>query len=228
VKPYYEHGGITIYNADCRDVLPAIATADLVLTDPPYGIGVRTDYGAAGRGRPSDKSTHVGKRRLASANVYEPVAGDDKPFDPSPLLRFPRLVLFGAHHYADKLPASGSWLVWDRVSGGSATADADLAWTNLGGTVRMFSYQWNGACRAGEKHTHGLHPTQKPVALMRWIIDRYTDPGDLVLDPYMGSGPVAKACKDEGRRYIGIELSQHYCAQAVARLRQEVLFAEAR
>ena len=89
----------------------------------------------------------------------------------------------------------------------------------------MFAYQWNGACRQGEKETHGLHPTQKPVALMRWILGRASEPGDLILDPYMGSGPVAKACKEMGRRYIGVEMMEHYCQRAVKRLAQEVMFA---
>jgi len=202
-RPYFEHDGVTIYHADCRDVLPAVDPADVDL--------------------PSGKSTHVGKQRVAKANTYAPVAGDDAPFDPTHLLRYKRLVLWGGNHYADKLPASPSWLVWDRVSGTSDTADAELAWTNLGGTVRTFAYMWNGVCRAGEKETHGWHPTQKPVALMAWIIDRWTDPGDLILDPYMGSGPVAAAAYQLGRRYIGVELVKEYCDAALRRLAQPVL-----
>lgn len=227
MKPYYDDGTVTIWNADCREVLPTIQHADLVLTDPPYGYGVDTAYHSRGRGKPSAKSTHVGRNRIAKANEFEPVAGDDEPFDPTHLLAYPRLALWGANHYADRLPPSPSWLVWDRMSGDSATADAELAWTNLGGTIRSFAYRWNGACRQGEKATHGLHPTQKPVALMRWVIERYTQPGDLILDPYMGSGPVARACLDTGRRYIGIELVEHYCALTVRhRLGQRSLYAE--
>lgn len=223
MKPYYADELVTIYHGRCEAVLSSIdpSGVDLVLTDPPYGVGVDTDYNGRGRGKPSAKSTHVGRSRIAKANTFPPVAGDDEPFDPAHLLRYRRLVLWGANHYADKLPPSPSWLVWDRVSGGSATADAELAWTNLGGTIRQFQYQWNGACRAGEKHTHGMHPTQKPVALMRWIIERHTKPGDLVLDPYMGSGPVAQACRETGRRYIGIELVEDYCVRALSRLRQQ-------
>lgn len=228
MKPYYDRDGITIYHGDCRDIMAAQwFDADLVLTDPPYGIKVNTAYGDAGRGKPSDKSTHVGRNRIAKANVYRPVIGDDQQFDPSHLLRFPKIVLWGANNYADKLPPSQSWIVWNRLSGESSTADAELAWTNLGGTVRMFTYQWNGACRQGEKHTHGLHPTQKPVALMAWVLRRCTKPGDLVFDPYMGSGPVAKACKQMGLRYIGIEIDEFYCATAIARLSQDSLQFEA-
>jgi site-specific DNA-methyltransferase (adenine-specific) len=226
MTPYYDDGTCVIYHGDCREMLPDVAPLAVVsflIADPPYGIKVDTAFHSRGRGKPSAKSTHVGRNRLAKANEFPPVFGDDEPFDPSHLLAYKRLVLWGAHNYAHLLPPSPSWIVWDRVSGGSATADAELAWTNLGGTVRGFRYQWNGACRQGEKETHGLHPTQKPVALMAWIIARWTKPGDLILDPYMGSGPVLRAAKDLGRRAVGIEIDERYCEIAAHRLGQEVL-----
>ena len=213
--PYFDRDGITIYNARCEDVLPSIdpASVDLVLTDPPYGIGLRTDYAARGRGL---------SPKWHKARNYPPVAGDDEPFDPAPLIGYGRCVLFGANNYADRLPASPSWIVWDRLTGTTDAADAELAWTNLGGTVRMFTHLWSGICRGSEVGWH-VHPTQKPVALMRWIVDRWTKPGDLVLDPYMGSGPVAQACHELGRRYIGVELVEDYCEVAVGRLAQQTL-----
>ena len=219
MKPYYDRAGITIYHARCEDVLPSIdpATVGLLLTDPPYGINLDTGYAGRKRGA------------LATAHDYARVAGDNEPFDPTPLLRFPNLVLWGANHYADLLPSSGSWLVWDRLDGlwgkreqgFSDAADAELAWTNQAGTVRMFRQRWNGMHRKGESAY--VHPTQKPVDLMRWIIDRWTEPGDLVLDPFMGSGPIAQACHELGRRYVGIELVEEYCAVAVSRLSQQTL-----
>ena len=224
MNPYYQDDFVTIYHADCREVLPTLEKVDLVLTDPPYGIGVQTDYAGSGRGKPSARSTHVGRKRLASANSYPPVIGDHEPFDPSHILAMGvPCVLWGANHYAHRLPPSGAWFVWDRVSGGSATADAELAWTNLAGTVRRFEYRWNGACRAGEKETHGLHPTQKPVALMSWVIQRTTEPGQTILDPYMGSGPIEVAAKDLGRKAIGIEIEERYCEIAARRCAQEVI-----
>jgi DNA modification methylase len=81
---------------------------------------------------------------------------------------------------------------------------------------------WTGAFRDSERNVK-LHPTLKPVSLMRWIVDRWTQPGDLVLDPYMGSGPVAQACHDLGRRYIGVEIVEDYCRVAANRLAQGVL-----
>lgn len=210
MKPYYEESGITIYHGDCRDVLPDVdpVAVSLVLTDPPYGINLATNYGERGR------------HKNATAKDYAPVAGDDQPFDPAPLLRFGRCVLWGANNYASLLPDSQSWIVWNRLTGESA--DAELAWSNLGGTARMFTHMWNGYLRDSERG-FSVHPTQKPVALMRWVIARATEPGDLVLDPYMGSGPVARACMDLDRRYIGVELVERYCEIAAKRLAQGVL-----
>lgn len=216
MKPYYEDDFATIYHGDCREILPNIdpSSVALILTDPPYGIGVRTSYKSAGRGISTARHTWVPRD-------HPPVVGDTEHFDPRHLLRFGRCVIFGANNFASLLPDSQSWLVWNRESD-SATADAELAWTNLGGTVRAFSHLWDGYRRASEIGQH-YHPTQKPVALMAWIIGRATRRGDLVLDPYMGSGPVGRAAKDAGRRYIGIELEERYCELAAKRLAQEVL-----
>lgn len=217
MKPYYDEDGITIYHADCLEILPDIdpADIDLLLTDPPYGIGLSTFYHDNGR------STQGGRHAWPAKN-HPPVVGDESSFDPSHLLRFGKAVLFGANHFADKLPTSSSWIVWNRLSGANDGADAELAWSNLGGTVRMFSHMWTGYRRDSEIGFH-VHPTQKPVALMEWILDRWTEPGDLILDPYMGSGPVAKACHLMGRRYIGVEIEERYCEIAVQRLAQGVL-----
>ena len=224
MKPYYERDGIVIYHADCREVLPTLETGsiDLVLTDPPYGKSERTERGKAGRGR----SPYA----WSGANDFPPVHGDDEPFNPAHLLRFPRLILFGANYYAAHLPPSNSWLVWDkcaglvskRTLGFNDNGDAELAWTNLGGPVRVLPHRWMGLIRDSEKEPH-LHPTQKPVALMTALIRHYGTDGGVILDPYMGSGPVLRAAKDLGRKAIGIEIEERYCEVAAKRLSQEVL-----
>lgn len=209
MTPYYDQDGITIYNADCADVLPSVDPSDvaLVLTDPPYGINLDTDY--AGRMHLSDKSATWARR----------VDNDDQPFDPSLLDGYPRRLLFGANYYADRLPVGG-WLVWRKRGVSPVLSDAELAWHNLGGkrVTYVETAHVNTTARDGK-----LHPTQKPAALMRWIVEKWTDPGDLVLDPYMGSGPVAQACADLGRRYVGVELVEDYCLAAVGRLSQQTL-----
>ena len=209
MTPYFDRDGIVIYNARCEDVLPSIdpATVDLLLTDPPYGINLDTDY------------AQMKYEGGGPGKVYASVAADDAPFDPVHLLTFGRCVVWGANNFSDKLPA-GRWLTWDKVNPHPFQAAAELAWHNCGGrSVDVFRQSV-----AFTKAKDGaVHPTQKPVGLMRWIIDKWTKPGDLVLDPYMGSGPVAQACHELGRRYIGIELVEDYCKVAVSRLAQQTL-----
>ena len=215
MKPAYDRDGITIYHADCRDILPTLDPAGvaLVVTDPPYGVAWDTDYTRFTKG--ADVS-----------GVFKRIANDADPFDPTPLLSFPRAILFGANAFSDRLPL-GSWLVWDKRSPGGAKnvlSDGEVAWYSEGHGVYLYSHTWDGFNRASERGEPRVHPTQKPVALMAWILERYTKPGDLVLDPYMGSGPVAKAAQTLGRRYIGIELVREYVDAAINRLAQEPLF----
>lgn len=222
MTPYYDEAGVTIYHARCEDILPSIepATVGLLLTDPPYGMGLDTDYSRGGE--------HSWKGLVGRGHKWEPVEGDDQPFDPAHLLAYKRLVIFGGNHFASKLPDSGGWIVWNKRGDGQPSGfhfgDCELAWTNLSKSIRMYSFMWHGVARMNAEPP--LHPTQKPVSLMRWIIDKWTAPGDLVLDPYMGSGSVLRAAKDCGRRAIGIECVEHYCEVAAKRLAQEVLMLD--
>lgn len=220
--PYYEDDAVTLYHGDCRVLFGDLnlANVDLVLTDPPYGVSERTDRASKGRGK------------AAASNDFPPVYGDDEPFDPSHLLRFPRLILWGGNYYADRLPTSPSWIVWDKLDGlvtekreigFDDNADVELAWTNCGGPARLVSHRWKGMLKASEREDLRLHPTQKPVALMARLIAWRTTPGDLVLDPYAGSGSTLRAAKDLGRRAIGVEYEEAYCRVIAERLGQEVL-----
>lgn len=211
---------------DCLAVLPLLpdGCVDAVVCDPPYGIGF--DFG---KRRPRRAAV----RKPLSWGTDDPdaghrgwrnVAGDDRPFDPLPLLRFPRVVLWGANHYADKLPASGCWLVWDKKcdTAPDSFSDCELAWTNLPGTVRKFAHLWRGVVRAGEENVANgakLHPAQKPVDLMCWCIERLKlPPGSLILDPYCGSGTTGVAARRMGHRFIGVELSPEYADIARRRI----------
>ena len=203
MKPYYEDDAVTIYHGDCREILPTLGPVDLVLTDPPYGINWQTNYSRFSRGS-ADKS---------------PVAGDTEDFDPQFLLKYPNVILWGANHYAKNLPV-GSWMVWDKrdKDGGSFLSDGEIAWWNHGYGLYIRSI-------SGQRHRSvagGLHPTQKPVGLMHWCIEKAGGQGT-VLDPFMGSGTTLRAAKNLGRRAIGIEIEERYCEVAVKRLAQEVL-----
>jgi site-specific DNA-methyltransferase (adenine-specific)/modification methylase len=198
---------VQIILGDCRELIPDLPMPKLVLTDPPYGMAYHPRRG----GRGSKRWTN------------QLIVGDDQPFDPAHLLALGSCVLWGANWYANKLPTSGGWLVWDKspkgYKEGFHASQAELAWTNCCTSVRKFSLQWGGEARNGEPH---LHPVQKPVALMRWVLEQFTAPGDLVLDPYMGSGSVGQACIELRRRYIGIEILEAHFETAKARLSQQV------
>jgi site-specific DNA-methyltransferase (adenine-specific) len=201
-------GDATLYCGDCRDVLPTTrGVVDAVVSDPPYGIG----FVHSGKGGCLARSTSFGGVAIA---------GDDRPFDPTPWLDFPTVVLFGANHFADKLPASSNWLVWDKRDGvcSNDQADCEMAWTNLSGPARLTRHLWNGMLKASERGISRVHPTQKPVAVMEWVLNQTTNPNDVVLDPYMGSGTTGVAAIKAGRRFVGIEIDPTYFEIAVKRI----------
>lgn len=220
MKPYHSEPGIQLYQGDCLEVLPALGITPgdvgLLWADPPYGVAERTDRKSKGRGK------------ACEANDFAPVAGDNRPFDPTPLLVFPRAVLWGANHYGSRMPDSASWWAWDKREGipSNDNADCELAWTNLGGPARLFHHMWNGMIKGSEREFRRVHPTQKPEALASWGFQRAgLKAGDLVVSPYLGSGPEAAAAKLMGLRFIGIELVPEYLDACVNRLRQGVLFS---
>ena len=212
MKPYYEHAGITIYHGDCRDVLPHVS-ADVLVTDPPYGMKWNTDTSRFGGGHRESV-----KRRVQGRSDWGPVISDDEPFDPSPWLDFSGVVLWGSNHFSARLPV-GTTLVWiKRLDGGfgSFLSDAEVAWRKGGHGV----YCRRDTSLMGETKARA-HPTQKPVGIMSWSIERAG--GGSVLDPFMGSGTTLRAAKDLGRNAIGIEIEERYCEIAAKRLAQEVL-----
>lgn len=210
-KPYYEQDGITIFHGDCREILPTLTEPiGVCLTDPPYGINHPTNYASRGRGG------------IAACRDYAPVFEDDRPFDPSHLLKYP-CVLWGANYYADKLPPMSGWLVWDKERPDTLDqSTCELAWSNFVKGVRRFKYLWNGCMRAGDDPL--VHPTQKPESLMKWVLGLPWTPDGLVLDPYMGGGATLVAAKLCGRRAVGVEVEERYCEITANRLAQGVLF----
>jgi site-specific DNA-methyltransferase (adenine-specific) len=212
VTPYYSDDLVTIYHGDCREIAPMLTGVTLVVADPPYGAGFDTT-----------------KRRgtMYATRGWSAMVGEAQPFDPRFWLDYPRVVLWGANHYADRLPSSSSWFVWDKREnhGTNDFADCEMAWSNVGGPARLFHHYWMGGITKSER-TRKLHPTQKPVALMAWLLGWVGRQDDLILDPYTGSGPVLRAAKDRGIQSIGIEIEERYCEIAATRCSQEVLGLE--
>lgn len=200
-------GNAELWHGDCREVLPLL-TADACVTDPPYGISYTHSGGGIGVG--------------ANRNHSVPIYGDDKPFDPSLLLRFKVVMMFGADHYRARLPAGGTLVAWDKHTGigpNDSFADAEFAWTNLKIKRNVIRHLWKGvACvKAGEEGGRRWHPTTKPQGVMRWCLDQMPD-ARVICDPYMGSGSTGVAAVTMGRGFIGVEIHRHYFDIACERI----------
>jgi DNA modification methylase len=194
-KPYYQDDAVTIYHGDCREILPLV-TADVVVTDPPYGLGKRMSGGTWGT---AEKYAEMWRWDVAPALEL--------------LLRLIAIgdsIIWGGHYFG--LPPSRCWLIWDKRNAVPTTADCEMAWTNLDRPTKRFSAPVG-------VHEFG-HPTQKPIALMRWSLSFV--PTGVILDPFMGSGTTLRAAKDLNRRAIGIEIEERYCEIAAKRCAQEV------
>ena len=143
------------------------------------------------------------------------IAGDDQPFDPTPYLCFDRIIMWGANHYAARLPV-GTTLVWIKRNDeayGTFLSDAEIGYQKGGCGVYCFR---DLSMKAEERDRK--HPNQKPLPLMQWCIERVSDPGDIILDPFMGSGTTGVACANLGRKFIGIEIEPKYFDIACRRI----------
>ena len=221
--PYYQDESVTIYHGDCRDILPSLPKVDLVLTDPPYGTSTACNSQRFTR-KSSPWWLNVDSTKV---RAHKQIVGDTEPFDPAPWIQ-QKAILWGANHYAHLLAPSGGWLVWDKRIGAESMAEkgwplgeAELAWTNVLGATRVFRLLWSGLLRTQERGEF-YHPTQKPVSLMKWCL-QFAPDANLVLDPFMGSGPTLRAAKEQGRKAIGIEIEERYCEIAANRCRQMVM-----
>ena len=212
ITPYYQDESVTIYHGDCREILPTLPKVDLVLTDPPYGT--KAHFG-------SDSYSRTHQRR-AGSNM-ESYEWDNEPVDldllSGCLSLGSRACCWGGNYYS--MPPSPAWLVWDKVNTGKFS-DCELAWTNYGCAARVKRHMWNGMIRKGREQRNG-HPTQKPLAVIKWCIELCPGCPQTILDPFMGSGTTLRAAKDLGRKAIGIEIEERYCEIAAERMRQEVL-----
>jgi DNA modification methylase len=201
---------VTLYLGDCREVIPTLGKADAVITDPPYGIA-HTWKGGKGHGwgkADSDKAVR---------NDWDSSAPDAALLDLLATLAS-EVVIWGGNYF--DLPPSRGWLVWNKPERGFTLAEAELAWTNIDTVIRVFD---------GVRSDPGReHPTQKPLALMKWCVSRLK--GRHILDPFMGSGTTGVAAVQAGRRFSGIEIVPEYfdiaCRRVSEAIKQPDLFVE--
>lgn len=191
---------------DCRDVLPVLPKVDAVVTDPPYGIKMARRA--------------LGSVNMAPVRQYEKSDWDDVPCSPEQIALMTAVsdwqIIFGGNYF--ELPPTSCWLVWDKRTTGNY-AECELAWTNLHKAVRKIEWLWNGMIRKGDDIR--IHPTQKPLGVMRWCLTHLPDCRSLI-DPFMGSGTTVCAAIDAAdyETVIGVENDPGMFDKACARIAQ--------
>ena len=213
-QPYFQDDAVTIYHGDCREIVPTLGRFDLLLTDPPYGIFKH----AGASGLMFGAETIYCKDKTASEWDKRPDADT---------LRMvwdacDKHIVWGGNYLADMLGACRGPLVWNKLTGNNSYADGEMAWSDVVGTMRIFTHQWCGAFKDSERGQRAQHPTQKPLALMLWCLDKAGDV-QTILDPFAGSGTTGRAAKDLQRKAVLIEREERYCEIAAQRMAQGVL-----
>jgi site-specific DNA-methyltransferase (adenine-specific) len=214
-----------VQNRDCMEAMAEFPDKffELAIVDPPYGIG-------------EDGSKNKTRGNLSIAKNYQSFSGQDKKAPGvdffNELRRISKnQIVWGANHFISHIPYdSPSWVVWDKQNSANDFADCELAWASFKCAVRKFDYKWNGMLQADMKNKeHRIHPTQKPIALYKWLLANYAKPGDKILDTHLGSGSSRIAAWDMGFDFWGYELSEHYYTEQEKRFKahisKPVLFA---
>ena len=208
------------------DRLMGGAKADMVLSDPPYGMNLDTDFSTI---KGSMKS--LGRKNHTEGNKYERVIGDNEDFKPELITTFfanfdyvKEMFLFGADYFAELLlnKNKGSWLVWDKRKESQADAigsEFELIWSRTKHKRRMLRHDWFGflSSENGADARNRVHPTQKPVTLLVDIIKQWGDKADIIVDLYGGSGSTLIACEQTERKCYMCELDEHYCDVIIQR-----------
>ena len=202
-----------IYNMDCLEFMKQVPDKyfDLVLTDPPYGIGMDGKVGINGAGKAKEYTRKDWDKKPPSKEHFDE------------LLRISKhQIIFGANHFIDLIPyRSSCWIFWDKDNAESFFADGELAWTSFSTALRIYKFRWHGMIQQDMANKEErFHPTQKPVELFKDIIRDYgvKNGHKLIFDPFMGSGTTAVACKSLGIDFVGCELEPDYVAIANKRL----------
>ena len=203
---------IELHNIDCMEYMAGLPDKafDLAIVDPPYGINM--DGGK------------IGGNKCGKAKDYTQKDWDKEPPNIEYFEELMRVskdqIIWGANHFISRMPFDSScWIIWDKDNSGNF-ADCEMAWTSFNTAVRKYKFRWNGMLQQDMKNKEQrIHPTQKPVALYKWLLTNYAKPGDLIFDTHLGSGSIAIACHDYGFDLVGCELDKDYFDAATKRLR---------
>lgn len=210
---------VELLNIDCMEYMAGLPDKafDLAIVDPPYGIDAAEKMG--------------GEKRVSGKGAALKTAFDKKDWDRSiptqqyftELFRVSKdQIIWGANYMTDFIPPSMGWIVWDKDNGTTKFSDCELAYSSFERALRKFRFMWNGMLQGDMKNKEDrIHPTQKPVALYKWCLDTYAQPGGKILDTHLGSGSSAIAAHRMGFDFVGCELDKDYYDAACKRFKEQ-------
>ena len=210
-----------LYNMDCMEGMRQFPDGyfDLAIVDPVYGGVTQGGYMTNNFGQ------RIGSGKAASKGYHAELWRQPKtpPEYFKELLRVSKnQIIWGGNYFAENLPASQGWVVWDKQHPCERSfADGELAWTSFNRALRIFRFMWDGLLQGNMKEKENrIHPTQKPIALYKWLLTKYAKEGDKILDTHVGSASSLIACHDLHFDFIGFELDETYYKAAKERMEQ--------
>ena len=196
--------------------------ADMVFTDPPYGISIIGSSGKLGGAKSfGSKTGTIGSSNVVDVGEYHSIIGDDtietalSSYRIFEAMGVEQIIMWGGQYYAHAMPPAKCWLIWDKETTGSL-GDGEIAWTNIDRAVKIFRHKWSGMIKASEHGQRRSHPTQKPIALAAFAFDEFKA-GNIILDGFGGSGSTLIACEQTGRACRMMEIDPRYCDVIVRR-----------
>ena len=227
MTPTYTTDLLDLRLGDCMELMRDTPDGfyDLAIVDPPYGIGWDKQNLSASLGLRKDGSRRVDKSwkaRTTAKEKYKRGGWDSKIPEREYFEELRRVskkqVIWGGNYFP--LPPTGGWIIWDKKKPNDVSfSEGEMAWTNVCQSLRFFRWLWAGYAK--QEPEDRIHPTQKPVALYRWLLERYAKPGQRILDTHLGSGSHAIACHYFGAHLTAAEIDPDYFAAAIDRIKRE-------
>ena len=215
-------GNITLHNADCMEIMKTLSDKqfDLAIVDPPYGIGAdKAQNNAAEQRIKANGKSKAGKgwKQYKSTNWDNEIPSEEYFKE---LFRVSKVqIIWGGNYFPYIWNFSNSFIIWNKMQREFSLADGELAWySETNKAMRTFDFSRGSALANNNNNGGRFHPTQKPVALYKWLLNKYSKEGDTILDTHLGSGSSAIAAHDGGFEFTGIELDEEYYNAAKERI----------